>query len=261
MSIDKLPDGFLAAGRNVGIKTSKRDMGILISDTPAVFAACVTSNKSRAPSAERTARIRVFAKPVRAIVAVSGNANALTGAKGIEDDEALARAVAEQLHVGVDEILTASTGVLGHRMPLEKIIGGIAPLLANLSGDPTTFAESVMTTDWVKKLATRDVFIEGQRVRIHGVAKGSGMIAPALATSLCFITTDARIRREALERALKDGVAGTLNQLTVDGDMSTNDQIFALANGWAENKEILPEGENYALFAAGMEAVLRELAR
>src|SRR5262245_55091072 len=124
MTIDKLPDGFLAAGRNVGIKTSKRDMGILISDAPATFAACVTSNKGRAPCAERTVRVLAKKHPVRAIVAVSGNANALTGKKGIEDDEALARAVAEHLHVSPDEILTASTGVLGHRMPLERILGG-----------------------------------------------------------------------------------------------------------------------------------------
>lgn len=236
-------------------------MGILISDAPATFAAVVTSNKARAPCAERTARIRTFAKPVRAIIAVSGNANALTGEKGVEDDEALAAAVAEHLHVGADEILTASTGVLGHRMPLERITGGIETLLSQLSNDPTTFAESVMTTDWVKKLATRDVFIQGQRVRIHGVAKGSGMIAPSLATTLCFITTDARIQRDALEQALVDSVDATLNQLTVDGDMSTNDQVFALANSWAENQEIFKHTEGYELFVAGLESVLRELAR
>src|SRR5262245_1438936 len=132
MTIDKLPDGFLAAGRNVGIKTNKRDMGILISDTPAVFAACVTANKSRAPCTARTARIVALDRPVRAIVAVSGNANALTGQKGIEDDETLARSVAEHLHVSVEEILTASTGVLGHRMPLERILGGLSPLLGQL---------------------------------------------------------------------------------------------------------------------------------
>lgn len=261
MTIDKLPDGFLAAGRNVGIKTSKRDMGILISDTPAVFAACVTTNKGRAPCVRRTERVRALKKPVRAIIAVSGNANALTGQKGADDDQALAEAIAEHLHVGADEILTASTGVLGHRMPLERIVNGIEALLAGLSSDPSTFAESVMTTDWVKKLATRDVFIEGQRIRIHGVAKGSGMIAPSLATSLCFITTDARIRQDALEEALETAVGGTLNQLTVDGDMSTNDQAFALANGWAENKEITLKSEGYELFAAGLEAVLRELSR
>src|SRR5687768_16947226 len=118
MTIDKLPDGFLAAGRNVGIKTSKRDMGILISDTPAVFAAVVTTNKSRAPCVERTVKVRALHKPVRAIIAVSGNANALTGQKGVEDDQALAEAIAEHLNVGSEEILTASTGVLGHRMPL-----------------------------------------------------------------------------------------------------------------------------------------------
>ncbi len=261
MSIDSLPDGFLAAGRNVGIKTSKRDMGILISDAPATFAAVVTTNKARAPCAARTARIRTYSKPVRAIIAVSGNANALTGQKGIEDDEALAAAVAEHLHVDPSEILTASTGVLGHRMPLERITGGIETLLAQLSNDPTTFAESVMTTDWVKKLATRDVFIQGQRVRIHGVAKGSGMIAPSLATTLCFITTDARIRRDALEQALRECTDSTLNQLTVDGDMSTNDQVLALANGWAENQEIAKNTDAYELFVAGLEAVMRELAR
>lgn len=261
MTVDKLPDGFLAAGRNVGIKNSKRDMGILISDTPATFAAFVTTNKSRAACTERSLAIRALSRPVRAVVTISGNANALTGKAGAEDDAAVAAAVAEHLHVAPEEILTASTGVLGHRLPLERVTGGIAPLLQELSSDPAAFAESIMTTDWMKKLAAREVFVSGQRIRIHGVAKGSGMVAPALATTLCFVTTDARITERALRRALEDAVGATINQLTVDGDMSTNDQVFALANGWAENVLIQDSGDEYEIFAAALEDLLRELAR
>src|SRR5256885_1170439 len=131
--IERLPEGFLSAGRNVGIKNSKRDLGLLISDGPATLAACVSSNMSRAPCVRRTIEVLALDKPVRAIVTVSGNANALTGDQGKEDDEALARAVAKQLSIAPEEVLTASTGVLGHRLPLGRIIEGIQPVLSGLS--------------------------------------------------------------------------------------------------------------------------------
>jgi acetylglutamate kinase len=260
-AVEHLPDGFLAAGRNVGIKNSKRDMGILISDGPSTFAACVTSNLSRAPCVNRTLAIQERKKPVRAIVAVSGNANALTGERGAEDDRELARAVARHLAVSPEEVITASTGVLGHRLPLSRIIEGTTDVLASLSRNPVAFAESIMTTDWVVKMAAREFFVAGQRIRLHAVAKGSGMVAPQLATTLCFITTDAAISMPALHLALASAIEGTLNQLTVDGDMSTNDQVIALANGFAENRPIGETGPEYELFRDSLEALLADVAR
>src|SRR5207253_814840 len=137
--------------------------------------------------------------------------NALTGEKGREDDHALALAVAKHLSIAPEEVLTASTGVLGHRLPLARIIEGIQPVLSELKRNPITFAESIMTTDWVTKMATREIFVAGQRIRLHAVAKGSGMVSPALATTLCFITTDARIKPAALRLALASAVDATLN--------------------------------------------------
>lgn len=259
--VERLPDGFLAAGKNVGIKNSKRDMGVLISDGPATLAACVTSNMSRAPSASRTLRLLDLQREVRAVVVVSGNANALTGAKGVEDDEALAAAIARQIAVEPDQVLTAATGVIGHRLPLGRILDGAGAVLASLSKNPTAFAESIMTTDWVTKMATREIFIAGQRIRLHAVAKGSGMLSPALATTLCFVTTDARISSGALRLALSSAVAATFNQLNVDGDMSTNDQIMALANGFAENSEITESSAVYDNFRDGLEDLLREIVK
>jgi acetylglutamate kinase len=259
--VERLPDGFLAGGRNVGIKNSKRDMGILISDSPAVFAACVSSNLSRAPSVSRTLQLDQRTKTVRAVVAVSGNANGLTGEKGAEDDREIARTVARHLSVGEDEVLTASTGVLGHRLPMSRILEGAGPVLSNLSRNPTAFAESIMTTDYVVKMRTREFFVAGQRIRLHAVAKGSGMVAPALATTLCFITTDAVISKPALHLALASAVDATLNQLTVDGDMSTNDQVIVLANGFAENKAIAEAGQEYEVFRDNLEGLLAEVAR
>lgn len=261
MTPERLPDGFLAAGRNAGIKNRKHDLGIMISDGPATFAACVTTNLSRAACVRRTARLIELRGPVRAIIAFSGNANALTGAPGAEDDEAIARALAEHLDLSPALIVTAATGILGHRLPLARITQAVGDVLGSLSKNPTAFAESIMTTDTTVKLATREFFVAGQRLRLHAVAKGSGMVSPALATTLCFVTTDAQITLEALQLALSSAVDATLNQLSVDGDMSTNDQVIALANGFAENQEIVAYGPEYEIFKETLEDLLRDVAR
>ena len=257
----KLPPGFLAAGRNVGIKNSKRDCGILLSEGPAVMAACVTQNKSRAPNTQRIEQLRDAGGAVRAVLAVSGNANALTGADGVQDDLRVAEALADHLGVEGREVLTAYTGVVGHRLPADRVAEGLEDLLSELGRYPRPFAESVLTTDKVTKVEHRELFIGGDRVQICAVAKGSGMIAPALATTMVFLTTDAAISQQMLQKALFAAVDDTLNQLTVDEEMSTNDVVVALANGWAENPRIEAEDDSYEVFAETVAELFLELAR
>ncbi|MFO0724234.1 MAG: bifunctional glutamate N-acetyltransferase/amino-acid acetyltransferase ArgJ [Myxococcota bacterium] len=261
LRVPELPTGFLAAGINAGIKNSKRDLGVLVSDRPAVFAACLTQNRCAAHAVNRTRALLGVQDMVRVLITTSGNANAMTGEEGKEDDQRIARELAEEVGVDPSEVVTASTGVIGHRLPLSRILDGIPVALRSLSENPSTFAESVMTTDRTQKVFAKEVFFAGTLVQIHAVAKGSGMIAPALATTLCFITTDAAISVKALRRSLSEVVAGTLNQLTVDGDMSTNDAVVMMANGAADN-ELIEEGTpNHEWFTDALRELLVEVAR
>jgi acetylglutamate kinase len=259
--LEKLPYGFLASGRNVGIKNSKRDAGVLISEVPCTFSACVTTNRSRAACTARIDRLKREGAKVRALIAVSGNANALTGAEGARDDEEIAAQLAEHLGVPPQEVLTACTGVVGHRLPKQRIVDAMGPILSDLAEEPSAFAEAILTTDRIPKVVAREVFIAGTRCRIHAVAKGSGMLAPALATTLIFVTTDADVERAALERALTDVVDETINQLTVDNDMSTNDAVVALANGLAENKVVTLGSPEYEYFHEALLDLFVELAQ
>jgi acetylglutamate kinase len=257
-----LPTGFLAAGINAGIKSTKRDLGVLVSERPALLAACLSQNKARAHAVERTAILLQRGEAVRALCVVSGNANALNGAEGAGDDAAIANALAERLGIGAGAVLTAATGVLGHRLPLSKVLAGIPKALAALEPDPRTFSESILTTDRAAKVAQRELFLGGHRVRLHAVAKGSGMIQPALATTLCFVTTDAAIAQDALRETLREAVEGSFNQLNVDGTSSTNDMVLLLANGAAGNPPLeLADKEALGVWRAALSDLLLELAR
>ncbi len=258
---DLLPQGFVAAGRNLGIKNSKRDVGVLLADGPAQLAACLTNNRSRASCVERTARIRDLGRPVRAVLAVSGNANALNGESGARDDERMASALARHLGVERDEILTAYTGVLGYPLPVERLVGQLSKLLPEFSERPRSFAESILTTDRAVKLAHREIFIAGQRVRLHGVAKGAGMIAPSMATTLVFITTDALVDATVWQTALQSAVDASFNQLTVDGEMSTNDQVIGLAGGRARNPALTAASPGSMALHGALTDLCLDLAR
>jgi acetylglutamate kinase len=261
LPLPELPAGFLAAGINAGIKASKRDLGILVSDRPATFAAQLTTNRCRAHAVERVAQLLDVQDAVRVLVVTSGNANALTGPDGKDDDERVARHVADEVGVDVTEVLTASTGVLGHRLPMQKIVDGVPIALQNLTESPAHFAESVLTTDRTTKVFVREVFLSGTLVQLHAVAKGSGMINPALATTLCFVTTDALVTARALRQALADAVGRSLNQLSVDGDTSTNDTVLALANGAADNELVDLGTENLEYFTEALTELLVDVAR
>ena len=259
--VDRLPNGFLAGGLNAGIKNSKRDLGVIVCEAPAAMAACVTTNKTRAHCVDRIERLLAAGQAVRAIVACSGNANALTGPAGAEDDEAIARAVADAIGVSPDEIVTASTGVIGARLPLGKIRRKIPDLVADLGNEPQRFAESILTTDRVTKLAAKEIFVSGRRVQLHGVAKGAGMIAPTMATMLCFVTTDAVVPPAVLQSALTKAVKGSFNQITIDSDMSTNDAVVALASATAGNEPLEPGTPETEAFETALAEMLVELAQ
>lgn len=260
MNTERLPAGFMAAGLNVGIKSRKKDLGLLFCERPAVMAACVTQNKSRAPCTQRLEQLRGSARPVRAVLALSGNANALTGAEGARDDVRLAEEMAKGLGVQAQEVLTMCTGVIGHRLPMERVLSGYERLRAELSDDPLHLAQSVMTTDQVTKIESRELFLSGKRVRLVAVAKGSGMVAPSLATTLALICTDAQIEQPLLQAALASALDRTINQLCVDGGMSTNDAFVALASG-ASSAVIEADSKDYALFADGLLDLLTSIAR
>lgn len=256
----RLPAGFQAAGRNLGIKNRKRDAGLIFCPAGTAWAAVTTRNKGRAPNVDRIDALRVGSGPVRAILALSGNANALTGAEGVEDDHRLAQAVAEALGVPAASVLTAYTGMIGRRLPVEKIEGGLGKLLGELGSDLTSFGDAILTTDRHAKLQERDFFVEGQRVRMVGVVKGAGMIAPSMATMLGFVMTDARVSAEHLQEALTLANADSFEMLTVDDDMSTNDLVVLMANG-REGPELAPGTPGWPVFVEQLSSLMLEQAR
>lgn len=266
------PKGFLASGVRCGLKTQGPDLALIVSDRPAAAAAMFTSNVVKAAPVVVSMK-HVSSGWVRAVVANAGNANACTGEQGLRDAEAMARHTAELLRVSPQEVLVASTGVIGRLLPMDKVLKGIedavSSLSANGSGDA---AKAVMTTDTRPKEYAFEMAIPSsseasgyRKVRVGGIAKGSGMICPNLATMLCFITTDAPVSPTALGRALKNAVDASFNCLTVDGDGSTNDTVFALANGAAGGPNLEEDGEQYSLFCEGLTELCcllaRELAR
>jgi len=227
------PLGFRFGAVAAGVKeagAARKDVALVASEVPCAAAGVLTVNKLCAAPVRYTAT-RLPGSGIRAIVANSGNANALTGPVGAADERAVAAAVAKALGVGADDVLTASTGGIGIRLPADRIAAAAPALVAALGDDVAAAAEAIRTTDLRTKLGFREIELSGKTVRFAAIAKGSGMIHPQLATMLCFITTDARVAPETLQRALAAAVEETFNTITVDGDMSTNDTVIALANG------------------------------
>jgi acetylglutamate kinase len=256
----KTPIGFQFAGLEAGIKPSRKDLALVYSDTPCSAAACLTQNKACAAPVE-VARRQLPSSSVRAVVVNSGNANALTGPQGLLDVQAVMRAVAAELRVDEQSVVTASTGVIGHRMPVQKIAAAAPRLVQSLSPDPLRAAEAILTTDTRVKMAGRTLNIGDREVTIAAICKGSGMIAPELATMIAIIATDAAIAPGALQAALTRSMQASFNSLTVDGDMSTNDAVFALANGRAGNSPITDPGPELSAFEEALSTICKQLAR
>jgi glutamate N-acetyltransferase/amino-acid N-acetyltransferase len=250
------PKGFRAAGVHSGIKREKPDLALLVSEVPASAAGVFTTNKVKAAPVKYTQRA-IAPGRAQAIVVNSGNANACTGKPGLADAAEMARIAGEALGLDAELVLVASTGVIGVPLPMDAIRRGIPRAAADLSdGGGSAAAEAIRTTDNFPKACAVLLEIDGVEVTIGGMAKGAGMIHPNLATTLCFLTTDAAVLRRALTRA----VAESFNSITVDGDTSTNDTVLVLANGRAGGAPIT-SGDSLSRFTAGLTAVASELAR
>jgi len=263
------PKGFLAAGVPCGIKKSgKNDLGLLVCPTGAKAAAVFTTNKI--VSAAVTVCKRHVKNPrISAVVVNSGNANACTGEKGIKNAIAMCSKTAKELKIdnrqsSIENVLVASTGIIGEHLPMQNIYAGIEKAALQLSDSSKAgldFAMAIMTTDTRPKQAVRVLEISGCKVTIAGTVKGAGMIAPNMATTLCFITTDAAISKLLLAGALKSAIGDSLNRLTVDGHQSTNDTAIILASGLAGNRPIVSKCPRYKKFAKALGELCDDLAR
>jgi glutamate N-acetyltransferase/amino-acid N-acetyltransferase len=255
--------GFRAAGIHAGIKKKKKDLAIVISDQPAVVAGVFTKNKVIAAPLVVDRMQMEKSSRARAIVVNSGNANACTGERGMNDAWCMVTTAAKSLGVPQDEVLVSSTGVIGQPLPMENVVSGItaaAPLLSRQGHADA--AEAIMTTDTFVKEAAATVDLGGVKTVIGGMAKGSGMIAPNMATMLAFITTDARVSPVIMQSALRLAADRSFNRISVDGDMSTNDMVLLLANGAAGNREITSTDDpSYAAFYTALEHVLTRLSK
>lgn len=255
-----LPQGFSAAGISAGIKKKKKDMALIVSDVSAESAAVFTTNQVKAAPVKWDIRV-VEHDGARAIVMNSGNANACTGEQGIADAEAMAALAAGKLGIKPLDVFVCSTGTIGKPLPMDKIAGGIELLFDAVSPDGgMDAAEAMMTTDLVSKTVTAEINLDGKPVRITGLAKGSGMIEPNMATMLAFILTDAAVEKHALQCALRVAADMSFNRITVDGDRSTNDTVICLANGLAGNELITQSSKHWKLFFQTLEKVMFDLS-
>lgn len=237
------PRGFVANGIHSGLKRKRPDLALLLSETPAAAAAVYTTNLVQAAPIHVT-REHVAAGYLRAVIVNSGNANACTGEQGLADARQMAAWTGAAVGVAPEEVAVASTGVIGERLPMDKVEAGIARVAEGLGADKgRAAAEAILTTDTFAKDIAIEFELKGRPVRIGGMAKGSGMIHPNMATMLAFITTDAAIATDAWQLLLARSAERTYNRITVDGDTSTNDMIVALANAVAGNEPLrLGEG-------------------
>lgn len=255
-------DGISASGVVAGLKgPNRKDIALIFCQEPAVAAGVFTTNLMKAAPV-LLSQSRVKSGSAQAIVANSGNANACTGKIGYEDARRMAGIAAEELGIAPEMVLVASTGVIGVRLPMDKIESGIKQAVKSLSPrGGHDAARAIMTTDKLPKECAVELEVGDKRVRIGGIAKGAGMIRPNMATMLCFLTTDVAITPEMLQQALKESVDLSFNRITVDGDMSTNDMVLILATGGAGNPTINEKGEFYVQFRKGLDYVTRKLAK
>ena len=254
------PRGFCAAGVSAGIKVNRGlDLALLVPDEPAQAAAVFTTNLAlAAPVVVSREHLARSGGTARAVIVNSGCANACTGDEGLQVARDMASETARLVQCPVEQVLVASTGVIGVSLSMDKIRRGLPDAFLALDGTQgATAARAIMTTDPFPKEAARQISLDGHTVSIGGMAKGSGMIEPMMATMLGFVTTDADVPLELLARALREAVDETFNAITVDGECSTNDCVMILANGASE---AVVSDTTYGAFLAGLTAVCRDLA-
>ncbi len=254
--------GFVAGGIHCGIRKnrSKRDLALIFSETPAAAAAVYTTNLVKGAPLIVT-KENISDGYARAIICNSGNANTCN-ADGVYIAEEMCRLTGDALGISPKDVVVASTGVIGQPLSVEPIATSLPALKESLSADGGKYAaEAIMTTDTVPKELAVEFEIGGRVCKMGGIAKGSGMIHPNMATMLVFITTDVKISPEMLSIALKSDIANTFNMVSVDGDTSTNDMVTVLANGLAENPEITCEDDSFAAFMTALNTVTVSLCR
>ena len=256
------PQGFKAAGVKAGIKKSGNlDVAVIYTEKEAAVAGTFTQNAVAAAPVYVSKRV-VSTGSAHAITANAGCANACTGEQGMQDAEQMAAITAKALGCKADDVLVASTGVIGVNLPMDKMEAGIQHAVSELSETGSELAgNAIITTDTYSKACSTEVEIGGKKVRFGAIAKGSGMIQPNMATMLCFITTDAAIDSKLLQAALSDIVETSFNMISIDGDMSTNDMAIVLANGAAGNAKIMAKNDDYAVFYAALKSIFEGLAQ
>lgn len=258
------PKGFSAMGIAAGIKKDRKDMAMIYSEAKCHAAGTFTTNIVKAAPVKWDQAIVYGNKAAHAVVVNSGVANACTGEEGLGYCKRTAQKAAALFGIGENEVLVASTGVIGKQIPIEKIEAGIEtmkPMLADTDVAGTLAAEAIMTTDTVKKEVAVTFEAGGKTVTLGGMCKGSGMIHPNMCTMLSFVMTDANISQELLQKALSASVTDTYNMVSVDGDTSTNDTCLLLANGLAGNPEITQEDEDYKNFCEALDYINTCLAK
>lgn len=257
--------GYEAASTAAGIKYQNRtDMAMIYSQVPCVAAGTFTTNVVKAAPVKWDQQVVKSGAKVQAVIVNSGIANACTGSEGFGYCKDTADAAAAALGISADGVLVGSTGVIGKQIPIEKLTAGVAELAkkkqATLESGQEA-AKAIMTTDTKEKELAVEIEVAGKTVTIGGMAKGSGMIHPNMCTMLAFITTDAVISKETLQKALSEDVDDTYNMISVDGDTSTNDTVLLLANGMAENEEIIYGSEAYETFTEALHVINEYLAK
>lgn len=254
--------GFTASGVHCGIRKNKtkRDIGLIFCEKKCTAAAVYTTNLVQSSPITITKQ-NLSDGYAQAVIANSGNANTCN-ADGDKKAKKMCELAADALGISADDVIVASTGVIGQVLPIEPIEEGVPSLVKELSVDGATdAAEAIMTTDTVKKEVAVETVIGGKTVKVGGISKGSGMIHPNMATMLCFVTTDAAISAGMISKAVKTAADATFNMISIDGDTSTNDMLSVMASGLAGNSEITTEGEDYDAFVEALTAVCRELSK
>jgi len=256
--------GITCWGAHTGVKSMKRDLAIIFSKVPASAAAVFTQNQVVAAPVT-VSRKHIKDGKAQAIVINAGNANAATGKQGMEGAEAMTQSLAEELKIDKEMVLVASTGIIGVKFPTTEIIEGIrenAKNLTNRSNAGSFVANAILTTDTFAKEGFVEFEVDGREINMGGIAKGSGMIHPNMATMLAFIVTDIAIEPKLLKIMVKESVDKSFNMITVDGDTSTNDMVIVLANGLAQNDEIkTKKDKGYKVFKKHLEEMMVHLAQ
>ncbi|WP_339875849.1 bifunctional glutamate N-acetyltransferase/amino-acid acetyltransferase ArgJ [uncultured Algoriphagus sp.] len=256
--------GIKCWGAHTGVKSMKRDLAIIYSEVPAAAAGTLTQNKVRAEPIKITEK-NLENNRAQVIICNAGNANACTGDQGREGAEAMVRTTAEALGIPEDDVIVASTGIIGVEFPTEDVVEGLKVNIPKLSGEikaGSFVANAILTTDTFAKEGFIDFEYEGVKINMGGVAKGSGMIHPNMATMLAFIVTDFNIEEKLLQEAVSYCVDRSFNMITVDGDTSTNDMVAVMANGLAGNRQVKSKDDpGYAIFLEKLLQILTHLAK